>query len=107
MRNFKALPVAMTVPAELDARILAAAAARAEKYRRSRRFAFAFASAAAVLLAVCGTMFLPQLRKGGTPSREELLSMAEWGSISQETYMLSAEISMYDDFSGDPDEWSF
>lgn len=107
MRSFKALPTEMRVPAQLDARILAAASAKAEKHRRSCRLVFAVASAAAVLLAVCGTLYLPHWKQRSDISREELLSMADWGNISQETWMLSAEINMYDDLAESQDEWSF
>lgn len=88
------------VPEALDRRIMAAAARKARKVRFRRSLVhcgFSVAAAAAALL-LAGTVFLlPQAHRREfarptKPVERELLKLADWSALEQESYNLSFEL---------------
>ncbi len=87
------LPHEMDVPAELDRRILAAASCRARS-RRLRPVRWSFAAAAAAALLVSGAIFFQSGNSGAPAGRDELVALADWSSVSQESYLLAADLNL-------------
>lgn len=88
------------VPEALDRRIMAAAAhkAKAMRFRRSLVHCVFTAAASAAALLIAGTVFLfPEAYHGelAQPTKSvdsELLELANWSDLEQESYNLSFEL---------------
>lgn len=88
------------VPEALDRRIMAAAAhqAKAARFRRSLVHCIFTATASAAALLIAGTVFLfPEAHHGelARPTKSvdsELLELADWSTLEQESYNLSFEL---------------
>ena len=88
------------VPEALDRRIMAAAAhkAKAVRFRRSLTHCVFTAAASAAALLIAGTVFLfPEAYHGelARPTKSvdsELLALADWSTLEQESYNLRFEL---------------
>lgn len=85
------LPREMAVPVELDRRILAAASRRVRR-RRMRPVMWSFAAAAAAL--VVGVVFFLPEKSAVDYDRQELIAMADWSDVSQESYLLATDLNL-------------
>ena len=98
MKEIFGLPKEMSVPPQLDAKVLSYAHEALRRKQLKRKLSWSFAAAAACLIAA-GALFFPFAGTNAPAeiSHEELLAMADWSTLEQESLDLTMEISFDND----------